>query len=86
MPLLIDVSGIPGAANNPNFGIRLVNAYDPYLSNTQTLELGDTNNFKLTFKGQTTNTIVYSSNPAQMAANVEAALAAASQRSTAHRM
>ena len=83
VPLLIDVSAIPGAANNPNFGIRLVNAYDPYLSNTQTLELGDTDNFTLTFNGQTTNTIIYSSNPAQMAANVQAALAA-SPRSTVH--
>ena len=73
---MIDVSSIPGATNNPNFGIRLVNAYDPYLSNTQTLELGDTSNFKLTFNGVTTNTITYSSNPTTMAANVQAALAA----------
>ena len=39
VPLVIDVSKIPGAANNANFGIRLVNAYDPYLSDTQTLTL-----------------------------------------------
>jgi hypothetical protein len=31
VPLVIDVSAIAGASNNPNFGIRLVSAYDPAL-------------------------------------------------------
>lgn len=31
VPLVIDVSGISGASNNPNFGIRLVSAYNPTL-------------------------------------------------------
>ncbi|MGA2501551.1 MAG: hypothetical protein ABSH20_27745, partial [Tepidisphaeraceae bacterium] len=33
VPLVIDVSSIPGAANDPNFGIRLVSAYNPLLPN-----------------------------------------------------
>jgi large repetitive protein len=80
VPLMFNVSNIPGAANNPNFGIRLVNAYDPYLSNTQVLGIasGNTSNFTLTFKGQTTGTIVYSTDPNTMAANIEGALAALS--------
>jgi hypothetical protein len=85
-PVVFNLTGIAGVNNNPNFGIRLVNAYDPYLSNTQTLTLGDTNNFTLGFAGtangvstsQNTSTIAYSANTATQAANIQAALAALS--------
>ena len=33
VPLVIDVSAIPGAANDPTFGVRLVSAYNPLLPN-----------------------------------------------------
>ncbi|MFI5380338.1 MAG: beta strand repeat-containing protein, partial [Tepidisphaerales bacterium] len=36
VPLVIDVSSISGAANNPNFGIRLVSAYNPQLPSVTT--------------------------------------------------
>jgi hypothetical protein len=77
-PVVFDLTGIAGVANNPNFGIRLVNAYDPYLSNTQTLTLGDTSSFQLSFNGQTTGSIASSSNTTTQAASIQMALGALS--------
>ena len=57
--------------------MRLVNAYDPFLSNTQTLTLQNNNPFTLTFKGQTA-TINYFSDVATMVAKAQDALSALS--------
>ena len=78
VPIMFDLSAVSGAANDPNFGVRLVNAYDPYLSNTQSLNLGDTSNFTLGFNGQTTGTIAYSANATTLATNIQNALRALS--------
>ncbi|HUB23962.1 MAG TPA: immunoglobulin domain-containing protein [Tepidisphaeraceae bacterium] len=76
VPVVFDLTGVPGAANNPNFGIRLVNSYNLVLSNQQTITLNDTSNFTLEFNGQTTGTITYSPISTTMAANIQAALSA----------
>ena len=78
LPLMFDVSGISGASNNPNFGIRLVNAYNMTLSNAQTVSLGDSHNFTLTFNGHTTGTIVNSPTGTTTAANIQTAISALS--------
>jgi hypothetical protein len=83
-PVVFNLTGIPGVDNNPNFGIRLVNAYDPTLSNTQYLTVSDPANFFLTFGGtangtttpQTTSQINYSTNTTTEAAAIQSALAA----------
>jgi hypothetical protein len=76
IPLVVDTSNIAAANNNPNFGVRLVNAYNYILSNTQTLTLNDTANFKLTFGNQTTSSIAYTGNFTQEVLNIQAALGA----------
>jgi len=77
VPLTIDVSSIPAAQNDPNFGVRFVAPYDPTLSNVQTLNLNDSSNFTLTFGTQVAN-VTYSANGAQQAANIQSALGALS--------
>jgi len=84
LPVVFDLTGIAGVANNPNFGVRFVNAYNPTLSNTQVLSLGDTSNFTLSFNGQTTGNITYSSNTTTMASNIQAALGALSNVGSAN--
>ncbi len=73
VPLTIDLRGIAGAQNDPNFGVRFVAPYDPTLSNVQTLTLNDTSDFTLTFGTQVAN-VTYSANGAQQAANIQSAL------------
>ncbi len=41
VPLVFNLTGIAGVANNPNFGIRLVNAYNPSLPTISTTLIGD---------------------------------------------
>jgi Immunoglobulin I-set domain len=74
-PVVFDLTGIPGASNNPNLAVRLVNSYNLVLSNQQTITLNDANNFTLSFNGQNTGTIAFSPVTNTMAANIDAALA-----------
>jgi Immunoglobulin I-set domain len=78
VPVVFDLTGIAGAANNPNFGIRLVNSYNLVLSNQQTIQLNDASNFTLTLNGQTTGAIDYSPVQSTMVANIQSAIGALS--------
>ncbi len=78
VPVVFDLTGVSGANDNPDFGIRLVNSYNLVLSNQQTITLNDGSNFTLTFNGHTTGTISYSAVQATMISNIESALGALS--------
>jgi hypothetical protein len=41
IPLVFNLTGIAGVANNPNFGVRLVNAYNPSLPLISSTLIGD---------------------------------------------
>jgi hypothetical protein len=76
VPVVFDLTGVSAANNNAGFGVRLVNAYNDILSNQQSIQLGSTSNFQLTFNGHTTTTLAFSSNTTLMATNIQNALAA----------
>jgi hypothetical protein len=74
VPVVFNLTGIAGANNDPNFGVRLVNAYNVILSNQQSITLNSTDSFKLTFNSNTTGSIAYSANQNTEIANITAAL------------